>query len=316
MNRFKYLICTILLFAGLISCERPVDIDIPPSEPQIVIEGTIETGMPPIVLVSKTRGFFEPTSAQDVANSYISDAEVYVNEILLDRVCTDEIPEELIPVLSELIGIPIGDLDDIDICVYIGLNPELIGEENKSYSLKVLAEGKELSSITHIPQLLPPDSVWFRLWANSPQYGYVFANVSDPDTLNNAYRVFTKRIGPNDNNNPVDDIYYAPLQSAFLDEFFNGETVEVGFVRGMPPNSSRETDNGEEATFFEVGDRFVLKFCSTSEPTYDFFQTFEAQQGTNGSPFASPSNVITNIEGGLGIWAGYAASFDTVYAQP
>ena len=68
--------------------------------------------------------------------------------------------------------------------------------------------------------------------------------------------------------------------------------------------------------FFPIGDRFVLKFTNITKPTYDFFLTYEAQQGTNGSPFASPSNVISNINGGLGIWAGYATSYDTVYAEP
>ena len=302
--------------AVLISCETPVDIEIPDQPPQIVIEGTIETGMPPVVLVSQTRGFFEPTSAEDIANSYLDNAEVYVNGIQLTRVCTDEIPPELEDVVSELIGILPEDLDDVRICAYIGTDQELIGQENTTYDLKVRVDEKEITSTTHIPVIHPPDSVWFRLWANSPQYGYVFCNVTDPDTLNNAYRVFTKRIGPNNNNNPIDELYYPPFQSAFIDEFFNGETVEVGFVRGMPPNSIRAVDTGEETGFFEIGDRFVLKFTNITKPTYDFFLTYEAQQGTNGSPFASPSNVISNINGGLGIWAGYATSYDTVYAAP
>lgn len=309
--------CRFFFFAVIfISCERPVDIDVPNKASEIVIEGSIENGQPPVVLVSKTRGFFEPTSAEDIANSYLDDAEVYVNDIQLSRVCTDEIPPELKDVVSELIGILPDDLDDIRICAYIGLDESLIGQENTSYRLRVLADEKELTSTTHIPNIISPDSVWFRLWANSPQYGYVFCNLTDPDTLNNAYRIFTKRIGPNTNDNPTDGLYYAPFQSAFIDEFFNGETIEVGFVRGMPPNSDRDTDLGEEAGFFETGDRFVFKFTSITEPTYDFFLTYEAQQGTNGSPFASPSNVISNINGGLGIWAGYAASYDTVYATP
>jgi len=306
----------LLLAVILISCETPVDIDIPEQDPQIVIEGRIETGMPPVVIVSKTRGFFEPTSAEDIANSYVDNAEVFVNGAQLTRVCTDEIPPDLEDVVSELIGILPEDLDDVRICTYIGIEEALLGQENTTYNLSVIVDETELTATTHIPRIHPPDSVWFRLWANSPQYGYIFANVTDPDTLNNAYRVFTKRIGPNNNDNPVDELYYPPFQSAFLDEFFNGETVEVGFVRGMPPNSNRPVDLGEETGFFEIGDRIVLKFTNITEPTYDFFLTFEAQQGTNGSPFASPSNVISNINGGLGIWAGYAVSYDTVYAEP
>ncbi len=305
-----------ILFLALVSCEREIEIDIPASEPQIVVEGTIETGQPPIVILSKTRGFFEPTSAQDIANSYFDNAEVSVNGISLTRVCTDSLPPEFQTIVSELVGLSPDDLDDIRVCAYIGLDPNLIGVENTTYNLSVLADGKEITATTKIPTIVKPDSVWFRLWADSQQYGYVFCNLSDPDTINNAYRIFTKRIGPNINNNPVDQLYYAPIGSTFIDEFFNGETIEVGFTRGQPPNSTRSIDYGEESGYFETGDRFVFKFCAITQASYNFYQTFESQQGANGSPFASPANVISNINGGLGIWAGYAASMDTVVAIP
>lgn len=303
----------VVLFA---SCEREIEIDIPTSETQIVVEGTIETGQPPVVLLSRTRGFFEPTTAQDIANSYIDDAEVSVNGISLNRICSDSLPPEYQAIVSGLIGISIEDLNAIRICAYIGLDPALTGAENTIYNLAVSAEGKELTATTKIPTIIKPDSVWFRLWADSPQYGYVFCNLTDPDTLNNAYRIFTKRIGPNQNDNPVDELYYAPLGSAFMDEFFNGETIEVGFTRGQPPNSIRPTDQGDEAGYFEIGDTFVFKFCSISKASYEFYLTFESQQGTNGSPFASPANIVSNINGGLGIWAGYAAASDTITATP
>ncbi|NEN24694.1 DUF4249 domain-containing protein [Cryomorpha ignava] len=311
--RILILVAFTLLFA---SCEREIEIDVPTGETQIVVEGTIETGQPPVVLLSKTRGFFEPTSAQDIANSYIDNAEVRVNGILLNRICSDSLPPEFQAIVSGLIGISIEDLDDLRICAYIGLDPALIGTENTIYDLSVTAEGKELSATTKIPAIIEPDSVWFRLWADSPQYGYVFCNLSDPDTLNNAYRIFTKRIGPNDNNNPIDDLYYAPLGSTFIDEFFNGETIEVGFTRGQPANSIRPTDQGDESGYFEIGDTFIFKFCSITKASYEFYLTFESQQGANGSPFASPANVISNINGGLGIWAGYACSRDTIIAIP
>jgi hypothetical protein len=161
-----------------------------------------------------------------------------------------------------------------------------------------------------------PDSVWFRLWANSARFGYCFAQITDPDTLGNYYRGFTRRIGPNLNANPVDPVFYAPLGAIFSDDFFNGTTVEAGFVRGQPANSPRPTDQGEAARFFETGDRFVFKFCSTDRGTYQFFQTLEAQQGSNGTPFAAPNNVISNISGGLGVWAAYVCSSDTIVALP
>ena len=300
----------------LISCEKDIDIEIPESEAQSVVEGSIENGSPPVVLVSRTRGFFEPTSPEDIAGSYISDAVVTVNGFELTTVCLDEIPEEIEDQVAELVGISPSDFDDFPICVYIGT--DFVGEFETSYDLRVEVGNSVLTSVTHIPNPVVPDSSYFRLWANSNRFGYVFTEFKDPDTLNNAYRVFTKRIHPTEQNNenPNDDIFYAPFGSTFLDEFFNGTQLEAFFQRGQPFNSTRPTDTGEEAGFFELGDVFVFKFCAISEPTYQFFRTYEQQLGTNGSPFAAPNNVITNIEGGLGIWAGYACTYDTLFALP
>lgn len=303
-----------ILACLFISCEKDIDIDVPAAEPQIVIEGSIENGGPPIVLVSKTRGFFEPTSPADIANSYISNATVFVNGVELTLICAADIPEELLSEFSALIGIPTDDLDDLPLCGYVGFNT--LGSLDTSYELRVELDNQVLTATTHIPNPVVPDSSYFRLWANSPRYGYLFTRFSDPDTLNNAYRVFTKRIGPNNNDNPVDEVYYAPFGSTFIDEFFNGTSLEVGFQRGQPFNSSRPVDTGDEDGFFELGDRMVFKFCAISEPSYQFYRTFEQQLGTNGSPFAAPNNVITNIDGGLGIWAGYACVYDTIVATP
>lgn len=303
-----------LLALLLVSCEKDIDIDVPAVEPQIVVEGTIENGGPPIVLVSKTRGFFEATSPEDIANSYSNEAAVFVNDQELTSICVEDIPPELLSQFSELVGIAAEDLDDLPICGYVGFDIE--GAFDTSYELRIELDNQVLTATTKIPNPVVPDSSYFRLWANSPRYGYVFSRFTDPDTLNNAYRVFTKRIGPNVNDNPTDDVYYAPFGSTFLDEFFNGTSLEVGFQRGQPFNSSRAVDTGEEEGFFELGDRFVFKFCSISEPSYQFFRTFEQQLGTNGSPFSAPNNVITNIDGGLGVWAGYACVYDTIFATP
>jgi hypothetical protein len=40
--------------------------------------------------------------------------------------------------------------------------------------------------------------------------------------------------------------------------------------------------------------------------------SFENQVANQGSPFAVPSNIKTNINGGLGLWVGYAAVYDTI----
>jgi len=316
LKRKPAILLVLLLAIFSQACEKVIEIDVPAGEPKLVIEGRVENGQPPVVFVTTTRGFFEPTSLQDYADSFVDDAEVTVNGIELARICSDELPDDLLPIFEESTGIPADQAAELGICGYVGLNPNLIGEENTTYRLEVRARDQVLTSAAHIPNVLSPDSVWFRLWADSPNFGYVFANLTDPDTSGNAYRVFTRRIGPNMNDNPVDPTFYPSLGASFADDFFNDQTIEVVFLRGQPPNSSRPVDTGESARFFETGDRFVFKFCSTTYPVYDFFNTYEAQQGSTGSPFAAPNNLNTNINGGLGIWAAYSCTTDTITAVP
>jgi len=62
------------------SCEKDIEIDLPVENPELVVDGKIENGLPPVVLLSKTRGLYEPTTPDDLANAYIEDAEVFVND--------------------------------------------------------------------------------------------------------------------------------------------------------------------------------------------------------------------------------------------
>ena len=53
-------VLALLLMAG---CETPIDVEIPLAEPMLVVEGRIETGAPPIVLLSRSQNYFDPVDA-------------------------------------------------------------------------------------------------------------------------------------------------------------------------------------------------------------------------------------------------------------
>jgi hypothetical protein len=50
-----------------------------------------------------------------------------------------------------------------------------------------------------------------------------------------------------------------------------------------------------------------VKWANIDSRTYDFFYTLENDGG--GSPFSSPVKAKTNINGGLGVWAGYSTKY-------
>ena len=177
--------------------------------------------------------------------------------------------------------------------------PTMLGVPGTTYHLYVQApNGEEVTSTAYLAPPIPLDSIWFKVQENKDSLGFVWARLSDPDTLGNYYRWFAKRIGE-------DDYYLPPFGSSF-DFAYNRPSIQ---------NSEAEEDLNEEAGFYKKGDTIVVKFCTVDQGTYQFWRDAENQLGSAGSPFAVPSNIKSNIVGGRGLFATYTATYDTVIAQ-
>ncbi|MEY3835173.1 MAG: hypothetical protein RI989_601, partial [Bacteroidota bacterium] len=60
----------------LVGCEKDITVDLPQAETKIVVQGSIEPGQPPVVILSYSSGYFDPADANAVANSYVQNAQV------------------------------------------------------------------------------------------------------------------------------------------------------------------------------------------------------------------------------------------------
>ncbi len=306
----------------VLSCEKEVEVEIPPVEAQVVVEGTIEPGQPPFILVRWSQGLFDPLDIEAFNSFFIHDAEVRVNGQLMSEVCTDILPDTLLPALSEATGIALENLYVLNFCVYSNPinNPEqVIGQVGETYNLEVKVGDRVLTSTTSIPPAIPLNDIWYKTWANTDSLGLLWAELTDPATPGNGYRWFAKRINlrPGDpEGRPKDLNYHTPLGSAFDDEFLNGTTFEFGFGRGTGLNSTAPEDNNAEAGFFKEGDTVVVKFCTITKPAAVSIRSLEQQVLTTGNPFASPANIESMIDGGLGLWVGYSPVYDTIPCYP
>ncbi len=308
------------------SCEKEITIDLPTVPPKIVVEGNIYNNQPPIIFLSWTQSFFSSTSIASIANSYIRDENVVAtihdgeNTYTLHPLCLSDIPEELQDDVSEALGIPISQLEELDICAYTNL--DIVGIEGTLYKLTVDYEGHHLESTTKIPEILELDTLWFDVVSSYPNdsLGFVFGNITDPDTIGNSYRWFAKRI--NHYAQWVPDVhlrgeqkdarYIAPLGSVFDDAFFNGLSFEFAYYRGDESNTGKFDDLNHERGFFKRGDTIAVRGCTIDRLSYRFINSFEDQVASQGSPFAIPSNLQTNVSGGLGGFIGYGAVYDTL----
>lgn len=316
----RKIILIALAALAFISCEKEVDVDLPETDPKLVVEGVIENGLPPIVILTRTQSYFAPTSLSSIAGIFVKDAVITVsdgsNTVTLQELGSEGLTEEQVAQAAELTGLDPTLLAEADISVYTLLDNSMVGEVGRTYTLNITGDGKSCSAITKIPNIVPWDSTWWRLAeqdADDDSSGYVWGRLTDPDTLGNGYRHYARRFYSADPDFVEDSRFISPLGTTFNDKYLNGLTVDLFAVRGRSPY----TDNSEDETagFFLRGDSVVMKFVSMGLDEADFYITYDNNVASQGDIFSTPANARGNISGGLGIWAGWAAYYDTLVCQ-
>lgn len=315
----------------LVGCEKNITVDLPTAPTKIVVQGSIEPGQPPIVILSYSQGYFDPADFEALTNSYVHDAFVRVSNgadtVTLDQFCSQDLTPEMLDLASQILGIPGPVIQALNICIYTTLNPAMFGETGKIYKLWVDKDDHHLSSVTKLNYPVLIDSLWFAPPSGNPadSLGFIYGSMTDPDSLGNAYRWFAKRISHYPYSLPdslaeyrgmiKDYGFVTPLPSVFDDSFFNGLTFEFAYYRGAAAFSSKFDDNNSEAGYYKRGDTVVVRGSSIDRNAFLYFKSYENQLSNQGSPFALPSNIQSNVTGGLGVWVGYSAIYDTLVCQ-
>ncbi len=282
-------IVALILCTFLIACQDEISLDLPIPEEAIVVEGSIENDSIAVVVLTRNAPYFSEFNFNDLDEYFVKDADVRVT----DGTDTVQLSELTVPSSA-----------GFEFTVYADLQFEMIGEFGKTYWLLVESDGTSLRAKTTIPHVQSIDSLFYRpVNENNDTLVMLRAQMADPDTLGNYYRSFTK---------VNSDLFWPPLNSIGDDLFINGVAFEFPIFRGQP--RSDELDPNTYG-FFTRGDTVVVKFCAIDAVHYDFWATMEQQLGQEGSPFASPTEILGNIEGGLGIWGGYGATYETVYIE-
>jgi len=330
MKPFLILIA-IYLLATLCSCEKEITVDLPEVERKIVVEGSILPGEIPLVILTWTQGYFEPTDATSLQNIFVHDANVTITENgrvhRLDEICSSDLTPDQLAFASTFLGLSVESLQSLNLCVYTkfslpGSQDALVGAVNTTYKLEVHKDNYHITGETKIPSLVELDTVYFDII--NPDFqdslGILFGNLTDPDTSGNAYRWFAKRINRYPMNVPDENLrgqqkdltFIAPFGSVYDDSFFNGLSFEFAYPRGIESNSSKFDDLNDERAFFKVGDTVAIRGCTIDRASFKFIRSLEAQVGNQGSPFAVPFNLESNLTGGLGAFIGYGAVYDTI----
>ncbi|GAB3814568.1 DUF4249 family protein [Pontibacter rugosus] len=308
MNKLQFFFA-LLNLALLSSCEEDITIDLPKGEEKLVVEGHIEQGAPPIVILTRTVPVFSSISLESLQESFVHNAEVTVSAdgktYTLNEVPSVAFSEDFKQALSVQFGVNPALLQASgNFIFYVYTTDELVGEVGKGYRLQINYEGRTLSAVTTIPQLNPIDSVWTVPHPDPAQDSLrtLYYRYADPDTIGNSIRYFTKR-----NNEPF---YPGLFASVFNDELVNGSTIDYPLDRGEPKG---QTEINEDLySYFGKGDTVTIRWAAIDLPHYRFWSSLEAEQNSNGSPIGSPNITRSNINGGLGVWGGYGVTYHTI----
>ncbi|TAH03392.1 MAG: DUF4249 domain-containing protein [Sphingobacteriales bacterium] len=289
MNRYLILVLIVTVF---LACEKAVSFNVEKTTPAIVVEATIEDGQPPIVLLSNSYDYFGKITPELLANSFIRNAIVTVN----NGTKTHTLKEYSLTTTGGA-KIYYYSIDSANLAT------AFVGEFTKKYELAITVNGQTITGTTTIPALVKKiDSVWWRPAPNNPDTNKVIlaAKVTDPPGFGNYIRYYTKA-----NRDP----FFPGLNSVFDDQIIDGKTYSIDVERGADRNEEIDRDN---FSFFEKGDTITVKFCNIDKATYDFWRTMEYSYASIGNPFSSPTKVLSNVKGALGYFGGYAVQYKTL----
>lgn len=330
-----------LLMALLISCTTEITLDLPTAPRQLVVEGRIGTGTPPTVAISWSEGYFDTVGLESIAGLYRGGADVWV-EVTGDvsgggsgavetrpliEFCSSDFPLESLPEIAVAMGVPVEILLAYDLCIYTA--SDWVGVEGATYELHVILEEGEVEASTILHPPVPLDSLWFEVSSEqitgtfTDSLGFLHAMLNDPDTAGNAYRWGAQRLNHHPANSPwsgqsMDSEILYPFGSVTDDSFFNGVTFEFSYFRADSP-SDNQTDSDQAASgndnsgYFQVGDTVRVEWSHIDLGVFRAIDSYENQLASQANPFSAPSDLQSNVVGGLGIWAGYSTTYDTVY---
>ena len=257
----------------------------PEGEERLVVEGWIDAGGFPIVMVTTS----VPTSTEyqsidDQKNHLVRHAKVTFSDGESSVILTGMDNKRYFP-------------------PFIYTTSDLRGVSGKTYTLKVEYNGMTATASTTIPAAVPIDSLWCVPSADDKGKYNIKARFSDPEASEDYYRLFVKVAGK-------DSSYVASYMGCMSDSDLPRPAV-INVMRGL--SIDNENSWAWNPASFEKGDEVLVKFCTMDRVSYDFWSSYERVVSLSILPmFQATYNPAYNVTGGIGYWCGYGASKYTI----
>ncbi len=287
----------------LASCEKTIDVGLTEGEKQLVVEGVIESGQAPYVVLTRSIGFFDKIDLNKV--DFVKGAQLRVDDL------TSGIGINLKEyTIDSLVG---GQTFSFTVYAPDFNDPNAMnfkGEFEHSYQLSINYNGQSYLSTTKIPRSTGLDSLWLEpVTGKETEYSILRGRYKDPDTLGNCVRILTKRQMQVKDGFPEN--FFEPFNSEYDDNIINGLQVNITLDMGFDRN--RSDIDFQNVSYVKKGDTVTVQWSAIDQKVYKFYETLAFAQGSVGNPFASPTKVQSNISNkAIGVWAGYGHYYFTI----
>ena len=268
----RTIVCFIVFLATMLtSCDEN---HLAVTQPQLVVEGWIEDGGYPVVIVTSSIPISEEYMPAETLSDYIvrwATVTVYCGED--SAVLTGKYDKGYFP-------------------PYIYTTSRMKGEQGKNYSLKVEYKDMVATATTTIPPR--PDVMRFRLekCEDSDTMYQVKAVFTDNKEEKNYYQLFSK-VG-------AENKQYLASYLGSIDDDVLGDTTEVAVYRGHEVLSTMEY-----TPYFRPNDTISVKLSQIDEASFHFWDDYIKILSLSHNPFMAPQRSIRyNIVNGSGYWCG------------
>lgn len=251
-------------------------------EPQLVVEGWIESGDYPHVIVSTTLPISEEHKDMDeISNCLIRWAKVSVSDGEREVILTGFPDRSIMP-------------------PYIYRTTEMKGEVGKTYTLRVEYKDFVATAVTTIREAVPIKSIKHNRVAGSEDRYTLMLSFDDPEPKGNYYKLFSS---PDINGRQFFSTYLG-----LVSDEVTGRNVDVEVY---PGHSLMEIEDYD--LFFNKGDTVCVKLCTIDKPSYDFWRDY-GDMLSFGRNFLLPytNTIRTNMNGAYGYWCGYGTDSKVV----
>lgn len=282
----QILFLVIIVFCGFQSCTKEVFVEIPDNDPKLVV----------FSYLSPSNDSIEITVSKSVPLYYVRDYD--------ESLTVSDAIVELKSENSDWVRVPFRLGED----VYRISRHDFPVEQGRKYFIRVAANNyKTVESSIVIPVSFEINLTFLKVEnssgneENSIQYLLKFMDMGGVPN----YYGFSAWVNMYYEENGTmtayrQNLYLEDFSWVMSDQVFDGKEKTVTFS-----SYYYEEENN--------GDTIFVKVLQTDQNFYHFHYSLQSFQSSDGNPFAEPTPIYSNIQDGLGCFAGYT---ERVYAFP